>query len=164
MRNENGMMSTDYDITKHLRDHFLNDIGVAVSVVTAENWAALPTSRVKRIGLYGPLPYPDPSGQVEPPAGPVPPLIVFFSPEYIAVITAPEHFDTNDGSPVVGPFCDVLCYLGDMMIALNEEFPDEAERFTQVEEMFFEECPTYVALLNAVELVALDLELAERDE
>ena len=133
-------------IDEVLREHYL-DIGVAVSAASAEEYAALPHRPEKRLGIYGPLPYPGPDRA----AGPGdPPYLMAWSSDYLARVTDGLTAEEADH------FLEIITYIGDMMIALGREVPEEVERFRTIEDRFIDEWPESLDLLNRVELRALD--------
>lgn len=137
-------------IHKLLEEHF-HSVGSAACRVDQDRYRRLPTTPTKRMGIYGPIDYPRP-GEIRKEGDP--PTMMVWCPEYIDAITAElsdEDFDE---------FLGILCYVGDMMIALMDEVEDFDERFRQIENRFIEEWPDSMILMSNMEFRALDLEMA----
>lgn len=137
-------------INELLREHFSVEVGVMVSVASAADYAALPHRPEKRLGIYGPLPYPEPPAEHQPDQ---PPYMMVWSPEYLDALT--DNLDDEDFDHYIG----LAIYVADMMIALGREVPEADERFRQIEDTVVEKYPGTAELLNQVELRALDAAL-----
>lgn len=133
-------------IDEMIREDFAH-VGVICSTTTIERYAALPHRPEKRLGIYGPLPYPEPPAVREPDQ---PPYRMVFSPEYLDNLT--EELDDDEFDTTL----NTVLYMAHMMIALGRELPDEVERFRSIEDEIVKTYPGSLHLLNQIELRELD--------
>ena len=131
----------------------LQEIGVVVSAASLEEWEAYPhrASPTWRLGVVGPLPYPEPGAPAMPDD---PPYLMAIAPAYIEALT--DDFDEEK----LGDLLDAVLYVADMMIAWGRTIPDERERFTAIEEELLELWPGSLELMSDIEFRSLDAESA----
>lgn len=142
-------MRTDI-IHRNLEQHF-HEVGSAACRVDQKHYADLPVTPTKRMGIYGPLDYPQPGVERK---DTDPPVMMVWCPEYIDILTG----DLSDVE--LEKFLEILCYVGDMMIALMDEIVNVDDRFRAIEDRFIEKWPESLSLMSRMELKAIDLEMA----
>lgn len=138
------------DVIDQLLCERCHEIGLVISRVTPAEYAGLPPRPEKRLGLYGPLPYPEPDTERQPDD---PPYKMVWSADYIDRLTD----DLTDEQ--MHEYLEVVIYVSDLMVALGREIPEPVDRFRHIEDRIVENYPGSTALLNHVELRALDREL-----
>lgn len=133
-----------------LEEHF-HSVGSAACRLGLARYSQLPATPTKRLGIYGPISFPAPGVERKETD---PPVMMVWCPEYLDRLTGDMDDDHLD------EFLGIICYVGDMMIALMDEVADDKERFRRIEDRFIDEWPKSMMLMNSVEFLALDLECA----
>ncbi len=142
-------MRTEH-IHKTLEEHY-HDINSAACRVDMDHYKRLPSTPTKRMGIYGPMDYPMPGVER---SDTDPCVMMVWCPEYIDILTG----DLSDED--LDEFLMTICYVGDRMISRMDEIEDVDERFKTIEDQFVDQWPGSLDLLSAMELKAIDLEIA----